>query len=389
MNQTASNARVIAFYLPQFHPIPENDVWWGKGFTEWTNVAKAKPLFPEHHQPKLPADLGFYDLRVPEVREAQAELARASGIEGFCYWHYWFAGERLLERPFEEVLASGKPDFPFCLGWANHTWSGLWSGGDANKIIKEQTYPGREDHRRHFEYLLSAFRDPRYVLVNGKPLLVIYGPLHLPDCRATLDYWRELAQQSGLPGLHIVATLDYDERHWDARAHGFDAITVWMLDRVETEGHPCLWFAKLKKKLKNQKPRRIYHFVEKKYPGLNLVYDYQEIRNLFICHDKFDIPHHPIAIPNWDTTARHDRKAIILHNSTPDAFRNHLRDVLSLVKSQPAEQRIVFLKSWNEWAEGNYVEPDRRHGHAYLDVIRQELTQVGRTTEIATASEMC
>jgi lipopolysaccharide biosynthesis protein len=377
MNQTLK-ARAIAFYLPQFHPIPENDTWWGKGFTDWINVAKAKPLFKGHYQPQLPADLGFYDLRVPEVREAQAELAREHGIEAFCYWHYWFAGERLLERPFQEVLKSGKPNFPFCLGWANHTWSGLWSGGDEKRIIKEQTYPGREDHQRHFEYLLTAFRDPRYVRVDGKPLLLIYEPLHLPESRATLDCWRELAQQAGLPGLHLVANLDYQERNWDARAHGFDAITVWTMERILAEARSCLWTSRVKAKLKGRKSRRLHHYVETLYPGLDRVYDYEEIRNLLVCRDKFQVVHHPMVIPNWDTTARYDRKAIIFHNSTPDAFRHHLRDVLSQVESQPAEQRIVFVKSWNEWAEGNYLEPDRRHGRAYLDVFSQELLNCQR-----------
>jgi hypothetical protein len=366
------NARAIAYYLPQFHLIPENDNWWGKGFTEWTNVTKAKPLFPDHYQPQLPADLGFYDLRVPETREAQARLAREHGIEAFCYWHYWFAGERLLERPFQEVLESGKPDFPFCLGWANHTWNGIWSGGDEKRVLKEQTYPGREDHRRHFEYLLTAFRDPRYVRVDGKPLFVIYKPLHLPDCRNTLDYWRELALQAGLPGLHLVATLDYHERHWDAKGNGFDAITVWTLGKVLSEGQPCLWTTRLKQSLKNRRPRRLHAYAERMYPGLNRVYDYEEIRSLLVCTDKFTLPNHPMAIPNWDTTARYDRNAVILHRSSPEAFRHHLREVLNQVQGQPAEQRILFVKSWNEWAEGNYLEPDRRFGLQYLKVLKEE-----------------
>ena len=373
--RASAKARAIAFYLPQFHPIPENDKWWGRGFTEWTNVVKAKPLFPGHYQPQLPADLGFYDLRVPEVRELQAELAREHGIEAFCYWHYWFAGERLLQRPFEEVLKSGKPNFPFCLSWANHTWNGLWSGGDEKKIIKEQTYPGREDHLRHFEYLLTAFRDPRYVRVEGKPVLLIYKPLHLLESRAILDYWRELAQQAGLPGLHIVATLHYHDPDWDAQAHGFDAITVEMLNKVWAEGLSCLWTARLKKKLMDLKSKRLHRYARRLYPDLDWVYDYREIRDLLVCRDKFKVPYHPMVVPNWDTTARYDGKAIILHNSTPEAFRQHLRDVLSQVEDEPAEQRIIFIKSWNEWAEGNYLEPDQRHGCAYLDVVRQELTQ--------------
>ena len=198
------NARLIAFYLPQFHPIPENDLWWGAGFTEWTNVAKAKPLFQRHYQPRSPADLGYYDLRVPEVRVAQAKLARDAGIEGFCYWHYWFAGKRLLERPFNEVLNSGEPDYPFCLGWANESWSGIWHGAP-NRILMEQTYPGTQDYERHFYAVLDAFQDARYIRVRNKPLFVIYRPLEIPKCSAFLEQWQTLASKNGLDGIHFVA----------------------------------------------------------------------------------------------------------------------------------------------------------------------------------------
>jgi lipopolysaccharide biosynthesis protein len=369
-------ARAIAFYLPQFHPIPENDCWWGKGFTEWTNVTKTRPLFAAHHQPKLPADLGFYDLRVPEVREAQACLAREHGIEAFCYWHYWFAGERLLERPFQEVLDSGKPEFPFCLAWANHDWNGLWFGGEEKRTLKKQTYPGRDDHKQHFDFLLTAFRDPRYLRVDGKPLLLIYDPPGLPDCREVLRYWRELARKAGLPDLYLIANLGYDHRHWDARTNGFDAITVWTMGKMLAERRSCLWTSRLKAFLKHRKPRRLYGYCEKYFPGLERVFDYEEARPSLICSDKFLLPHHPIAVPNWDTTARYGRNAIIMHNSTPDKFRLHLKDVLHRVEETDAEHRIVFIKSWNEWAEGNYVEPDQRFGHGYLKVVKDELSAI-------------
>ena len=169
---SSSPARLIAFHLPQFHPIPENDEWWGKGFTEWTNTGKAKPLFPGHDQPKVPTDLGYYDLRLPEARKAQADLARKYGVEGFCYYHYWFGGKRLLERPVNEIIASGEPDFPFCLCWANESWTGIWHGAP-RRMLMEQTYPGEADHRAHFEYLLTAFRDKRYITVDGRPRFVI------------------------------------------------------------------------------------------------------------------------------------------------------------------------------------------------------------------------
>ena len=211
-------ARVIALYLPQFHPIPENDKWWGPGFTEWTNVAKAKPLFRGHYQPRIPADLGFYDLRLPETREQQAVMAQEAGIEGFCYYHYWFGnGKQLLERPFNEVLASGKPDFPFCLCWANHDWSNkTWRRTSAlqkDGMMIAQTYPGHADHVAHFMTLLPAFKDKRYMTVDGKLLFTVYDPLNFPNVSDFLSTWQQLAREHGLPGFFFVgmspATLTF------------------------------------------------------------------------------------------------------------------------------------------------------------------------------------
>ena len=219
-------ARVVAFYLPQFHPIPENNQWWGPGFSEWTNTAKARPLFPGHAQPHIPADLGFYDLRLAESREAQASMARHYGIEAFCYWHYWFAGRRILERPYEEMLASGEPRFSFCLGWANQTWSGIWHGAE-DRVLIEQTYPGAGDDQRHFDHVLPALRDPRYFRVNGKPLFYVFRPEQLPDPAAFVDRWQSMAVKAGLDGLHLVAEisdlLGDGPKYVDVDRHGFDA----------------------------------------------------------------------------------------------------------------------------------------------------------------------
>ena len=202
-------ARIIAFYLPQYHKIPENDEWWGKGFTEWISVTQAKPLFKGHYQPKVPSTLGYYNLTNPEVREKQAELARNAGIEGFCYWHYYFGnGKRLLETPFNQVLRSGKPNFPFCLGWANHTWEkGSWhlhNKSSDNVILMEQKYPSKEDYVHHFNIVLEAFRDQRYITVDGKPLFLVFAPLNIPNAREFVDLWQQLAKKSGLKGIHFV-----------------------------------------------------------------------------------------------------------------------------------------------------------------------------------------
>ena len=216
-------ARLIAKYLPQFHPIPENDRWWGKGFTEWTNTASAKPLFPGHEQPSIPADLGYYDLRVSESREAQAELARQYGIEGFCYWHYWFGGgKRLLERPLNEVLRSGKPDFPFCLGWANHTWSGIWHGAP-DQVLMEQTYPGLHDVKDHFYAMLEAFQDRRYMKIDGRNIFCIYRMGELEEATLFFSTWRELAVKEGIPDFYFIGIADYP---WRMSDEGYDGFTT-------------------------------------------------------------------------------------------------------------------------------------------------------------------
>ena len=206
--------RAIAYYLPQYHPIPENDQWWGEDFTEWTNVRKARPLYRGHYQPNVPGDLGYYDLRDKEVRKAQADLAATHGISGFCYWHYWFAGQRLLERPFNEVLVSGEPDFPFCLGWANESWTGVWHGNPDMTLV-EQVYPGRADEEKHFRQVEKAFRDPRYITIDGKPVFYIYKPHQIPHCQQFVELWQSLAIKSGLKGVYFIGEDVYiDEDPW-------------------------------------------------------------------------------------------------------------------------------------------------------------------------------
>ncbi|MFO7606142.1 MAG: glycoside hydrolase family 99-like domain-containing protein [Desulfurivibrionaceae bacterium] len=342
-------ARAIAFYLPQFHPIPENDLWWGKGFMEWTNVTKAKPLFRGHLQPKLPADLGFYDLRVPETRIAQADLARENGIEGFCYWHYWFGnGKMLLERPFQEVLRSGEPDFPFCLAWANQTWTGVWHGAP-NRVLVEQTYPGMEDYKQHFYKMLPAFEDPRYIRVDGLPLFLVYAPGELPDARQFTDCWRELALKEGLGGIHLMAVA---HKGWQPEDHGFDSATF----------HPPLAL-----KRKNKATGLLSNLLGHKKPE---IIRYEE----FIAEFRYDINleecYFPTVLPNWDNTPRSGSNGVVLKDSTPELFGKHLENAIKAVDNRPSERRIVFIKSWNEWAEGNYLEPDTNFGHEYLDVIK-------------------
>lgn len=380
-------ARLIAFYLPQFHPTAENDLWWGKGFTEWTNVAKARPLFRGHYQPHVPADLGFYDLRVSEVREAQAALARSAGIEGFCYWHYWFAGKQLLERPFNEVLRLKEPDFPFCLGWANQTWSGTWHGAP-NRILIEQTYPGCADNEQHFYALLKAFHDPRYIRVRGKPVFVIFNPPELPRPSEFIELWQDLASKNGLAGIHFVAHVAFRDQPYDYRSIGFAgalAADAYGVYQTNVWQRSLAWYG-----LQNGQCSRLksaflrplalgragYLVGEKVFRRLlsrPTVFEYAEAMRYFLSNVTAESGCYPCILPNWDHSPRTGNRAIIMHHSTPELFRKHLREALRLVADKPFEDRIVFVKSWNEWAEGNYLEPDLKFGHQYLDVVRDEV----------------
>jgi len=355
---TDPRARMIALYLPQYHPIPENDGWWGRGFTEWTNAAKARPLFRGHYQPHIPADLGYYDLRLPETRLAQATMAGDYGIEAFCYYHYWFAGHRLLERPFNEVLVSGVPDFPFCLCWANQTWTGIWHG-EPKRVLIEQNYPGMEDHRCHFETLLPAFLDRRYLKVDGKPLFMVNCSVDLPDSLRVLDFWRDLASKAGLPGLFLVA--EHWNPDWDPKSYGYDAVVT-----IGLWTWRYIW-ATWRQPIKKIKEKAL------KLRGRPRVYEYGKIIDHLVPEKKPGIESYPCVIPNWDNTPRSGSNGLVLHGSTPELFRLHLRQALDRMCDVLREHRIVFVKSWNEWAEGNHLEPDQRFGHRYLEVLRDEL----------------
>ncbi|WP_448105303.1 glycosyltransferase WbsX family protein [Pedobacter panaciterrae] len=345
--------RLIASYLPQFHPIPENDLWWGRGFTEWTNVGKAKPLFKGHEQPRVPADLGYYDLRLPEVRVEQAKMAEKYGIEGFCYWHYWFGnGKRILQGIFNEVLESGAPDFPFCLGWANETWSGIWHGVK-DKILLEQTYPGPQDYENHFYEVLKAFKDSRYIKVDNKPLFMVYKPDLIPDPASFIKLWRQLAEDNGLEGLYFVAqTIDYRNKE-DLISKGFDAVNVVRL-------YDC----------RNKQQSLVKKIFRKLSGGLNK-FDYKVASRYFSGPEDSELDCIPTMIPNWDHSPRSGRRAYILTNSTPELFKEHVKTVVKSVKLKPQQHRIIFIKSWNEWGEGNYLEPDIKDGINYLKALKE------------------
>jgi lipopolysaccharide biosynthesis protein len=365
--------KLIAYYLPQYHPIPENDEWWGKGFTEWTNVAKAKPMFEGHYQPRLPADLGFYDLRVPETREAQAGLAKEYGVYGFCYYHYWFGnGKRLLERPFNEVLASGKPDFPFCLCWANQTWKGVWFGAKKQGVLIEQIYPGKEDYIAHFNELLKAFSDPRYITIDGKPLFQLYQPQDIPNLELFVDTFRECAHKAGFKGIYLMA--GFVPLSWNPIANGFDGM-------VGSEFNTKQYFKAINdydnifERAFNNIKFRLVGPPELKVEKRNapLIIEYEKAIKYLISNKKFPFDFFPCTMHDWDNTPRSDVNGVVLKDSTPALWRKHLRSALDMVSDYESDKKIVFIKSWNEWAEGNYLEPDQKWGKAYLEVIKSEL----------------
>lgn len=361
MEKREVEARIIAFYLPQFHPIPENDNWWGKGFTEWTNVGKAKKLFRGHYQPRVPADLGYYDLRLAEVRKAQAEMARNFGIEGFCYWHYWFGnGKRLLERPFNEVLLSGEPNFPFCLAWANHSWqSKLWNseGTSIDTTLQEQLYPGDGDYIQHFYSLLPAFKDTRYIRVNEKPIFMVYNPFELPDPKHFINLWQKLANENGIPGIYFIGQTTEVGNVENIINFGFDSVNIMRLHDYTGIGRSFL--------------EKVMQYSKRKLLREPYVYEYKKAMKYFVGVEDSNINVIPSIIPNWDHTPRSGLGGLVYKNSTPELFGRHVDAVLDKLKNKPPQHCIAFIKSWNEWAEGNYMEPDLKFGLGYLETLKK------------------
>ncbi|HEV2270738.1 MAG TPA: glycoside hydrolase family 99-like domain-containing protein [Steroidobacteraceae bacterium] len=349
------DVRLIAFYLPQYHAIAENDAWWGEGYTEWTRVVEARPSFHGHHQPQLPGALGFYDLRLPEAREAQARLARRYGIHGFCYYHYWFNGKRLLERPFDEVLASGQPDFPFCLCWANENWTRRWDGLSKDVLMAQHHSP--EDDRALFRDLLPALRDPRYIRVNGRPLLLVYLTQKLPNPAATAAIWREEAAAAGLPGLYLCRVESFQDPTPPPHPEtlGFDATCEFPPHRISL--------------VPPQPP------VSGLDPGFcGVLYDYAEVARYAAASPQPPYRRFHGVMPSWDNTARTGPRARIAVNSGPEAYKEWLETMVNRTRREFAgDERIVFVNAWNEWGEGCHLEPDRVHGYAWLEATRAAL----------------
>ena len=352
----ASELRFLAFYLPQFHPIPENDEWWGSGFTDWANVARARPVVRGQYQPHLPSDLGFYDLRLAEARAAQAAMAAEYGIDAFCYYHYWFDGKRLLERPFDEVLRLGQPDFPFCLCWANENWTRTWSGRDGEVLVR-QTYSERDD-LTHIRWLAEPFSDARYLRIRGRPVFLVYRATSMPDAARTTDTWRRELDRLGVGDPYLCLVHSFDADRVDPRSLGFDAAVKfapdWRILRRQLNGN--LARRGSRRVLRPRSPYRI-----------NTLRDYSSVVSDSLREATPDYRLYPCVSPGFDNTPRRPTGATVLLNSSPDVYETWLRETVARFEPFGAEENLVFVNAWNEWGEGNHLEPCERWGRAYLE----------------------
>jgi Glycosyltransferase WbsX len=371
-----NKVRPIALHLPQFHPIPENDEWWGKGFTEWTNVTKAQPLFEGHYQPHLPADLGFYDLRLAEAREAQAALAREYGIYGFCYYHYWFNGRRILERPVDEILKSGRPDFPFMLCWANENWTRKWDGHD-KEILLKQEYSAADD-LNHIRHLIPYFKDPRYIRVDGKVVFSIYRSSLLPDIENTIKIWRSECAKEGID-LYLCRFESFGDSGKAFISKGFDAGIEFQPFSSAfyrfVEEQQTLRFKKVGYRLQ-YRFFRLLGLEQRMFKVKRLNrerIDYSAFVDYCMNNHTNDLDYicFPCATPSWDNTARNPVNPFILKSASPAKFKQWLSHIVGRFKPKTPEENFIFINAWNEWAEGNHLEPCRKWGRGYLEALKQ------------------
>lgn len=354
-----TDKRLIAINLPQFHPFKENDEWWGKGFTEWTNVTKAKPRFKGHYQPHLPADTGFYDLRLPEAREMQAEMARKYGIYGFCYYHYWFNGKQLMERPVNEIIMSGKPDFPFMLCWANENWTRAWDGGE-KEILIEQHY-SKEDDIAHMEYLCkNIFSDPRYIRIDNRPFFAVYKPELFPNIKETIKTWRMEAEKHG-----IQLYLGFMRADKTPRKKFLDIGFDISIDFQPIFPKKEKWWFDL-----NAWIDGLRHRLLKKADSIRpVLYSYEKyISEYCKKFDNSEIKQFPCITPNWDNSPRRPKKSFLaFKDSSPILYGKWLKFILDNFTPYSTEENFIFINAWNEWAEGNHLEPDQKWGLSYLE----------------------
>lgn len=373
---------VIAFYLPQFHTIPENDEWWGKGFTEWTNMRKAKPLFEGHNQPRVPLKGNYYNLLDPSTLRWQVNLANKYGIGGFCFYHYWFDGHMLLEKPVEMFLDDKGLELPFCICWANEHWTNQWVSGE-NKVLIEQRYGGEKEWREHFDYLLPFLKDDRYIRVDGKPLVVIYRPEIIDCLPEMLTFWRMLAKEAGFGGLTVAyqhpSYYVYPEKDESLFDYNIEFQPTLALTLEKSKHHKLLRAAK----------RRLTLFAEKRLgldlryatPNAGLVhYDYDQMWELILSIGPTREKSFPGAFVDWDNTPRRGEKGSLYDGVTVEKFKEYFKRQAQRARDDyPSDYMFIF--AWNEWAEGGYLEPDENRQYGFLEAIRQSLAELSELPE--------
>lgn len=357
--------KIIAFYLPQFHEIPENNKWWGNGFTEWTNTKKAKPLFKGHYQPREPFEDNYYNLIDRETREWQAKIAKEYGVYGFCYYHYWFKGKKLLEKPAEDMLEHRSPNFPFCFSWANESWTRAWDGKVKEALIV-QDYGGKEDWEEHFNYLLPFFKDERYIRVDNKPLFAIYRSSLISKCDEMIMLWQELAKSNGLDGIYFVKTLNAFEV--DNSNKEFNAQIEF--EPMYTRKHDYSITDKLRRKFK-EICRKRFGFNSKLFLDIDS-YDY--IWNKIISRKYCGEATFLGAFVDWDNSARKQRESTIISGTNPNKFEYYLKQQILRAKEIYGTD-MIFINAWNEWAEGTYLEPDKKYRYKYLEAVKSALME--------------
>jgi len=361
--------KIIAFYLPQFHAFPENDQWWGKGFTEWDNVRTAQALFNGHVQPRIPLNDNYYNLLDTDVIKWQSKLAKEYGIYGFCYYHYWFDGKLLMEKPMEHMLADKSIDFPFCISWANENWTRAWAQKN-KEILISQTYGGKEEWKTHFDYLLPFFKDDRYIKINEKPVMIIYRPEIIPVLRDMLVEWKKLAKENGLKDLCIIYQRASTYNHLNSEdGYLFDYGIEYQPDMV----HACQrkTYAMMKRKILNAAALKIHHKLNVKNV---IAYNYDETWNRILSLKPRDEKMIPGAFVNWDNTPRHKEKGSLELEYTVEKFKRYLSNQIVRAKTI-YDKDILFLFAWNEWGEGGYLEPDAQEGYGRLEAIRDVLLE--------------
>lgn len=384
---TERHAKLIAMYFPQFHAIPENDEWWGKGFTDWVNVRSATPQFAGHNQPRVPLNNNYYDQSEIETIRWQVDLAKRHGLFGFCHYHYWFDGKQMLETPTNLWIDNKDIDFPFCLSWANETWSRRWDGRDHHILVQQTHPPAKERWKKHFDYLIKAWMDTRSIKVDGKPVFVIYRPHRIEKIAQMLEYWRELALQAGLPGLYIMAQKQYEFPNKECisafdgvfQFQPFEAIYSPSFD-IKSIKHSPLF--KLVRKLP-ERAQDMMRGVRAKFVKELTFHDYESVwQQIIQLRAEGNLDTYPGAFIDWDNASRYKRRATIFEGATPEVFQKWFGKLVETMPERHLPENFIFLNAWNEWSEGTYLEPDDRHGYKYLEAVRAVLQEDGKINHL-------